>query len=165
VKKPGGELVTTPNKQWVTFELDSKQQTGQLADAKERITVEEKNFDGLQLGYAATADRLKDVKVDSALVLLPERGESQSDMPIPIQLTRATKDVSLYGKYGHYGPLLDEGRSQGDFEKSLGAVKSDDPQEQSQSLAERYNQLLEQQRIQRQQSEHAQLSQQQSFQL
>ena len=164
VMKPGGELVTTPHKQWVTFELDSKHQTGQVADAKERITVEEKNFDGLQLGYAATADRLKDVKVDSALVLLPERGESQSDMPIPIQLTRATKDVSLYGKYGHYGPLLDEGRSQGDFEKSLGAVTDDGPVADSTTLLDLYTQALEEQRLQRVQCEQIQqLSQQRSI--
>lgn len=164
VMKPGGELVTTPHKQWVTFELDSKHQTGQVADAKERITVEEKNFDGLQLGYAATADRLKDVKVDSALVLLPERGESPSDMPIPIQLTRATKDVSLYGESSHYGPLLDEGRSPGDFEKSLGAVKDDGPVADSTTLLDLYTQAFEEHRLQRVQSEQIQqLSQQRSI--
>jgi hypothetical protein len=121
------------------------------------------DFSKLELGYAATVDQLKDIKIESSLVLLPEAGHSRHD--IAIQLTRATKDVSLFGEHAHYEQALDAGRSKGDFAKSLEAAKQGDPQEKSQSLADRYNQLINQQRMQREQSEQAQLSRQQSFQL
>ncbi len=163
VMKPGGEVVHTASKPWLTIDLDSKHPTVQSPAEKVRITVEGRDFDKLQLGYAATADKLKEVQVDSSLVLLPEQGRSSHD--IAIQLTRATNDVSLFGEQSHYGPLLDAGGGKGAFAKSLDAVKRDEPQEQSQSLADRYSQLLAEQRLQREQSEQAQLSRQQSFQL
>ncbi|MBA3483215.1 MAG: relaxase domain-containing protein [Pirellulales bacterium] len=164
VMGPGrGQVITTQAKPWLTIELDSQHQTGQLAEAKERITVEGRDFDKLQLGYAATADKLKDIKVDSSLVLLPEQGHSPQD--IAIQLTRATKDVSLFGEQSHYGPILDAEGGKGAFAKSLDSLKRDGPDAESTSLADRYRQILEEQRMQRAQSEQSQLSRQQSFEL
>lgn len=148
---------------WLIVELDPKHQAEQSLTAKERIAIPARDFDKLELGYATTAEKLKDIKIDSTLVLLPEAGNSRQD--IAIQLTRATNDVSLFGEQRYYEPALDAGRNQGDFSKSLEAAKSDDPQEQSQSYADRYKQACEQQRIQREQSEQAQLSREQSFQL
>lgn len=163
VMKPGGEVIKTPNSPWITIELDSKHQLGPSPAEKERITIAGQDFDKLELGYAAIAGKLRDIKMDSSLVLLPEAGHSRHD--IAIQLTRATKDVSLFGEHAHYEQALDAGRSKGDFAKSLEAAKQDEPQEKSQSLADRYNQLLNEQRMQREQGEQAQLSRQQSFQL
>lgn len=159
VMGPGrGQIVTTQAMPWLAIELDSRHQTGPLVEVKERITVAGRDFDKVQLGYAATTDKLKDLKVDSSLVLLPEQGRSPQD--IAIQLTRATKDVSLFGEQSYYGPLLDAEGGKGSFTKSLETRAAD-----STSLADRYRQLLEDQRVQKVQNEQSQLSRQQSFEL
>ncbi|WP_442483341.1 MobF family relaxase [Aeoliella sp. SH292] len=164
VMKPGGEVAYSANPPWLTVELDPKERAGQSAEPKERILISGRDFDKLQLGYAATADRLKDIKIESSLVLLPEqRGEPHE---IAIQLTRATKDVSLFGEQSHYGPILDAGRGKEAFERSFEAPKPEGPQERSQTLLDRYRQVLEeQQRAGMEQNEQSQLSRQQSFHL
>jgi len=150
-------------KPWLLVELDPKHEAGQSLTAKEGVAISARDFDKLELGYATTAEKLKDITVESSLVLLPEAGHSRSD--IAIQLTRATNDVSLFGEHAHYGQALDAGRKQGDFAKSLEGTKQDEPKQQSQSLFDRYKLLLDEQGIQNERIEQAELSRERSRQL
>src|SRR5690606_37025682 len=106
----------------------------------------------------ATTEKLKDVSVQSSLVLLSEGKCSSKE--IETQLTRGSKDVSIYGTQAQYGPMLDAGSPRGSFINSLNSAARDE----SSTLADQYKQKLEeQQRMQRAINEQSQLSQQQSF--
>lgn len=101
----------------LTIQLDMPYQTGTLAGEVSQITVAASDFSKLQVGYAATAEKLKEIAVESSFVLLPEGGETPEE--IRTQLTRATRDVSIYGLQSQYGPLLDAGNEQGTFAQRL----------------------------------------------
>jgi conjugative relaxase-like TrwC/TraI family protein len=161
VMKPDGETVVTQTKQWLTIELDPEHQQGRDAAKKERITVEAKDFDKVTLGYAATTAQLKGVKMESSLVLLPEKGQTSED--IAVQLTSGAKDVSIFAERSYYEPRLDAGKGLGEFARSLDAATTEVQQEKTQSMLERYGQLADEQKKQREQSEQAQLSRQQSL--
>lgn len=161
VLKPSGEVLYAATPPSLTVELDSKDLTGQSAAPKERVVLSGRDFDRLQIGYAATADRLKDIRIESSLVLLPKQGHEPRE--IAIQLTRATKDVSLFGEQSHYGSMLDAGEERGAFQRTLDALKPEQHEEKSQTLLDRYQQVLQHQQLTRmEQHEQSQLSRQQS---
>jgi len=153
-----GSTPSALSKPWISIQLDSQFESGETTKTSGRITVEERDFDKLQLGYAATTEKLKDVSVQSSLVLLPDGKCSSKE--IETQLTRGAKDVSIYGTQAQYGPMLDAGSPRGSFINSLNSAA----REESSTLADQYKQKLEeQQRMQRAINEQSQLSQQQSF--
>ena len=157
-----GSIASALSKPWIAVQLDGQVESGQAEKTNGRITVEARDFDKLQLGYAATIEKLKDVSVQSSLVLLPEGNSSSRE--IETQLTRGTKDVSLFGIESQYGPMLDAGNARGSFVGSLNSAAREELQAASSTLADQYKQKLEeQQRMQRAVNEQSQLSQQQSF--
>lgn len=69
------------------------------------ISLTSRDFSKVQLGYAAAADALIGVDVDSSYVLLPEGGGYPRSLAAT--MGHASKEVAIYGEQAHYGKYFD----------------------------------------------------------
>ncbi|WP_428306716.1 MobF family relaxase [Lacipirellula sp.] len=126
-------------------------------------------FPRLQLGYATSADKAREMSVDSSFVILPEGG--RSPQPIASLLTIAAKDVSIYGVQAYYGPLLNEGVNDYSITEQLNNRNALQEQQSNASKTDAFydkevdqkSQIEEQYHLQRANDEQLQLSWEQQF--